>query len=53
MNRYFVWSRFPFSLSVLVILPMFVTGCATRANETNGASAPVENLTDTAIERYS
>jgi protein-disulfide isomerase len=31
---------------------MFVTGCATRVNETNGASAPVENLTDTAIERY-
>ncbi len=52
MNRYFVWSRFPFLLSVLVILPMFVTGCATRANETNGASAPVENLTDAAIERY-
>jgi len=52
MNRYFVWSRVPFSLSILVILPMFVIGCATRADETNGVSAPVEHLTDAAIERY-
>jgi protein-disulfide isomerase len=52
MNRYFVWSRFPFSVSVLVILSIFVTGCATRANETKNDSVPVENLTDAAIERY-
>jgi protein-disulfide isomerase len=50
MNKYLFWSRFPFSLGVLVTLSMFVTGCATTANETKGS--PVENLTDAAIERY-
>lgn len=52
MNSHRVCSRFPFSLSILIILPLFVTGCATKANETNGTSTPSPDVTDAAIERY-
>ncbi len=52
MNSHLVCGRLLFSLSILIIFPMFVTGCATTANETKGVPASVENLTDAAIERY-
>jgi protein-disulfide isomerase len=52
MNRYFVWSRFPCLLSVLISLPLVVSGCATTANETKTAVAPSQEPSDVAIERY-
>jgi protein-disulfide isomerase len=52
MNSHLVCGRLLFSLSILIIFPMFVTGCATTANETKDVPASVENLTDAAIERY-
>ncbi|MDH4301851.1 MAG: DsbA family protein [Nitrospira sp.] len=52
MSSHLVCSRFPFSLSILVIFSICATGCATTANETKSLPASVENLTDAAIERY-
>ncbi len=52
MNSSYVWSRFPFLLSVLGAITLFVSGCSTTANETKSASALTHDLTDAAIERY-
>ena len=51
MNSAYIWKRFPFSLSVLAILAMFASGCATT---TKGAqtSTPTQDSSDAAIERY-
>lgn len=52
MNRYDVWSRFPFLLNVCSALALVVSGCSTTANETKNVSAFSQDLTDAAIERY-
>ena len=52
MNSVYIGKRLPFSLSVLAILILFATGCATTTKETKNAPVPSQDLTDAAIERY-
>jgi protein-disulfide isomerase len=52
MNSIYFWKCFPYSLRVLAILTMFVSGCATTGKETKNASVPSHDVTDAAIERY-
>ncbi|MBX3334110.1 MAG: DsbA family protein [Nitrospira sp.] len=43
---------FSFQLSGLIVLVMFVSGCATMEAETKSVSATSQDATDAAIERY-
>lgn len=52
MNRIFVSSRSPFSLSILGVFTLFMSGCATTAYEVQSPTASPQDLTDAAIERY-
>lgn len=52
MNSGYIWKRFQFSLSVLAILTMVVSGCATTGKETKSVSVPLPEPSDAAIERY-
>jgi protein-disulfide isomerase len=51
MNHTYGWSRFSLALSVLGVLILFASGCATT---TKGAqtSTPTQDSSDAAIERY-
>ncbi|UVT19919.1 MAG: DsbA family protein [Nitrospira sp.] len=52
MNSTCIWSRFQSTLSVVAILSLFISGCATTAHESKTASTPSQDITDAAIERY-
>lgn len=52
MSTINVWSRLLPSLSILPISIVLVAGCSTTAKETQQVSAPSQEVTDTAIERY-
>lgn len=52
MNSSYFWKCFPYSLRVLAILVMFLSGCSTMGKETKSVAAPSQDLTDAAIERY-
>ncbi|MBH0189974.1 MAG: DsbA family protein [Nitrospira sp.] len=52
MNSHDVWSRFPFSMNVCAALALFMSGCASTANETKHAPVLSQDVTDVAIERY-
>jgi protein-disulfide isomerase len=52
MNSPYTRSFFPFSLAVLVTGTLLLFGCATTAKETTSISAPSQDVTDAAIERY-
>ncbi len=52
MNSVYMCKRFPFLLSVLAILVVFVAGCATTTKETKNASVPPQDVADATIERY-
>lgn len=52
MNSTCFLNRFPFSLSVLATLMLFVSGCSAPAKEVKSASTISPDLTDAAIERY-
>ncbi len=45
-------TRFPFWLSILSIITLFVSGCSAAAKNTTSASALSSDPTDAAIERY-
>jgi protein-disulfide isomerase len=51
MNSVYIWKRFPYSLPVLAILAILISGCATT---TKGAqtSTSTQDPSDAAIERY-
>ena len=51
MNSVYIWKRFPFSLSILAILAIFVSGCSTTAKGPQTTTLTQEP-TDAAIERY-
>ncbi|MBX3302440.1 MAG: DsbA family protein [Nitrospira sp.] len=52
MNSTCIWSRFPFLLSMLVTITLFLSGCSTAVNEPRSTSVISQDLTDAAIERY-
>lgn len=52
MNSISVSSRSPFSLNILGVFTLFMSGCATTAYETQSPTASSQDLTDAAIERY-
>lgn len=52
MNSPYVWNRFSLSLSILGVLILFGSGCATTTKETKSVAVPSQDLTDAAIERY-
>ncbi len=52
MNSIYFWKCFPYSLRVLAILTMFVSGCATTGKETKSVSVSLPEPGDAAIERY-
>jgi protein-disulfide isomerase len=52
MNSPYVWNRFSLSLSILGVLILFASGCATTTKETKNASVPPQDVADAAIERY-
>ncbi len=52
MNSPYVWNRFSLSLSLLGVLILFASGCATTTKETKNASVPSQDVTDATIERY-
>jgi protein-disulfide isomerase len=52
VNGTYPWRRSQFFLSVLGAITLFVSGCATTANETKTAVAPSQEPSDVAIERY-
>ncbi len=52
MNSPYVWNRFSLSLSILGVLILFASGCATTTKETKNASVPSQDVTDATIERY-
>ncbi len=52
MNHTYGWSRFSLALSVLGVLILFASGCATATKETKNAQVPSQDVTDVSIERY-
>lgn len=52
MNHTYVWNRLSLSLSILGVLILFASGCASTGKETKSASSPSQEPTDAAIERY-
>jgi protein-disulfide isomerase len=52
MNHTYGWSRFSLALSVLGVLILFASGCATTGKETKSVSVSLPEPTDAAIERY-
>jgi protein-disulfide isomerase len=52
MNSTYFWIRFPFPLSVLATLMLFVSGCSAPAKEVKSVSTVSQDATDAAIERY-
>jgi protein-disulfide isomerase len=52
MNSPYVWNRFSLSLSLLGVLILFASGCATATKETKNVSVLSQDVTDATIERY-
>lgn len=52
MNSIYFRKCFPYSLRVLAILGMFLSGCSTTATEPKSPSASSQEPSDAAIERY-
>ena len=52
MNHTYGWSRFSLALSVLGVLTLFASGCATTGKETKSVSVSLPEPSDATIERY-
>jgi protein-disulfide isomerase len=52
MNSIYFLKCFPYSLRVLAIIGMFLSGCSITGKETKSIAVPSQEPTDAAIERY-